>query len=97
LEIRVASIDDAASLDQAIAGAAAVINCSGPFLDTATPVVEAALRARIHYLDVTAEQPVVLETFKRFADLAQDAGICRRSGSGFLRRIGRPACDSSDG
>jgi hypothetical protein len=74
-EIRVASIDDAASLDRAISGAAAIINCSGPFLDTAIPVIEAALRARIHYLDVTAEQPVVLEVFKRFAELAQNAGI----------------------
>ena len=56
LEMRVASVDDPASLDRAVSGAEAVINCAGPFLDTATPVIEAALRARIHYLDVTAEQ-----------------------------------------
>lgn len=53
-EVRAASIDDPASLERAISGAAAVINCAGPFLDTALPVVDAALRARIHYLDVTA-------------------------------------------
>src|SRR5438034_8614262 len=47
LPVRPASIDDPASLDRALAGAAAVINCAGPFLDTATPVIEAALRARI--------------------------------------------------
>src|SRR6266478_6703591 len=54
--IRTASIDDPASLDRSLAGAAAVINCAGPFLDTAMPVIEAALRARVHYLDVAAEQ-----------------------------------------
>src|SRR5688500_8447001 len=51
-EMRIASIDDHSSLDRALDGAVAVINCAGPFLDTATPVIAAALRARIHYLDV---------------------------------------------
>jgi NAD(P)-dependent dehydrogenase (short-subunit alcohol dehydrogenase family) len=74
-EIRAASIDDAASLDEAISGAAAVINCAGPFMDTAQPVIEAALRACVHYLDVTAEQPAVRVAFEQFADAAQDAGI----------------------
>jgi short subunit dehydrogenase-like uncharacterized protein len=54
LTIRVAAVDDPTSLDRALDGAAVVINCAGPFLDTATPIIEAALRARIHYLDVTA-------------------------------------------
>lgn len=75
VDSRVASIDDAASLDHALSGAVAVINCSGPFLDTAPPVIEAALRARIHYLDLTAEQPVVIAAFEHFADRAHEAGI----------------------
>jgi hypothetical protein len=58
-ETRVARLDDPASLDDALAGAAAVINCAGPFVDTALPVVDAALRAKIPYLDVTAEQAAV--------------------------------------
>lgn len=53
---RVADIDDPASLVHAFAGCAVVINCAGPFLDTAAPVGAAALRAGCHYLDVTAEQ-----------------------------------------
>jgi Saccharopine dehydrogenase NADP binding domain len=73
-EVRVASIEAPASLDQALAGAAAVINCAGPFLDTAVPVIEASLRGRIHYLDVTAEQAVALDAFERSAD-ADRAGI----------------------
>src|SRR5215469_7793367 len=59
-EVRVATVEERESLDRAISGAAAVINCAGPFLDTAAPVLKAALRARIHYLDVAAEQTAVL-------------------------------------
>jgi hypothetical protein len=74
-EIRVVSMGDAASLDQALCGASAVINCAGPFLDTASAVIEAALRAGMHYLDVTAEQPVALATFERYSGRASAAGI----------------------
>jgi len=75
LEMRTASIDDPAALDRALAGAAAVVNCAGPFLDTAPALIEAALRARIHYLDLAAEQAAVLATFQRFSVVARDAGI----------------------
>jgi hypothetical protein len=75
LDVRPASIDDAASLDRALAGAVAVIHCAGPFLDTASPVIEAALRAKIHYLDLAAEQASVLATFENYADDARQAGI----------------------
>ena len=37
-EVRVATVDDPTSLDAALRDAGAVINCAGPFLDTATPV-----------------------------------------------------------
>lgn len=74
-EVRMAVVEDPASLEHALSGAAAVINCAGPFLDTAGPVIEAALRAGIHYLDVAAEQAAVLSVFERFADAARDAGI----------------------
>src|SRR5262249_49569278 len=75
LDVRVASVDDPASLDRAVSGVVAVINCAGPFIDTAAPVIEAALRAGIHYLDVAAEQAAVLAVFERFADAAGDAGV----------------------
>ena len=74
-EIRVGSIDDPASLDQALLGGSLVINCAGPFLDTAAPLMEAALRARIHYLDVTAEQTAALAAFEKFSDAARAAGV----------------------
>lgn len=75
LEIRVAPIDDPKLLDDAFARAVAVINCAGPFLDTAAPLIAAALRARIHYLDVTAEQAATLSAFEQFSEPARDAGV----------------------
>jgi len=74
-EVRAATVGERESLDRAMAGAAAVINCAGPFLDTAVPVLDAALRAGIHYLDVAAEQSAVLATFKEFAGAARGAGV----------------------
>jgi hypothetical protein len=74
VDVRVASTDDPAALDAAFAGAAAVLHCAGPFLDTAGPVLDAALRARIHYLDVAAEQRAVADTLARDAE-AKAAGV----------------------
>lgn len=75
LELRPASVEAPASLDRALAGAAAVINCAGPFADTAAPVIEAAMRARIPYLDVAAEVEVAAAAFDQYADRAREAGI----------------------
>jgi len=66
-EVRVASVDDPASLDAALDGSGAIINCAGPFLDTAVPLIESAIRSRIPYLDIAAEQPAVLQVFDRFS------------------------------
>jgi len=75
LEMRPASVDDAAALDRALKGAAAVINCAGPFASTSGPVIEAALRAHIPYLDVAAEIEANIDTFALYADRAREAGV----------------------
>jgi len=87
-EIRVASVDDPASIDRALIGASLVINCAGPFLDTAAPIIEAALRARIHYLDVTAEQKVTLAAFEKFSDGARTAGVLIMPSVAFYGALG---------
>ncbi|MFI5983811.1 saccharopine dehydrogenase family protein [Streptomyces sp. NPDC051555] len=69
-----ATVDDPAALDLALSGAAAVINCAGPFASTTGPVIEAALRAGIPYLDVAAELEANLDTFAHYADRAREAG-----------------------
>jgi NAD(P)-dependent dehydrogenase (short-subunit alcohol dehydrogenase family) len=48
-EVRVASIDDPASLKAALAGSGVVINCAGPFIDTSLPIVDVAIRSGVHY------------------------------------------------
>ena len=73
-DVRSASVDDPASLDRALVGAAAVINCAGPFAATAAPMIEAALRAGIAYVDVAAEIEANIDTFTHFADRARAAG-----------------------
>lgn len=75
LEKRAASIEDAASLDAALSNSTAVINCAGPFLDTAKALVEAAIRSGIHYLDVSAEQRAVLEVYREYAEAARESDI----------------------
>src|SRR5262245_5864869 len=75
VEARSSALDSPKSLDRALEGAAAVINCAGPFLDTSTPLIEAALRAGIHYFDVTAEQSVVRAAFDRFSEPARARGV----------------------
>lgn len=75
LEVRAASIDDPLALDSALEGSTAIINCAGPFLDTAIPLIEAALRKGIHYLDMTAEQQCVLDIYERFSSEALDKGV----------------------
>ncbi len=72
---RPASIEDPVSLDHALDDAAAVINCAGPFAHTAAPIIEAALRARVPYLDVAAEIEANIDTFEQFGDRALDQGI----------------------
>lgn len=71
----VADLDDPAALDRALGGASAVVNCAGPFLDTADALVSAALRARLHYLDVTAEQGSAQAVFERYSAAAEEAGV----------------------
>lgn len=86
--VRVAAADDPASLDRAAYGAAAIINCAGPFVDTAAPLIDAALRARIHYLDVTAEQASALATFERYGEAARDAGVVIAPAMAFYGGLG---------
>lgn len=72
---RIASCDDPHALDRALEGAAAVINCAGPFLDTAAAVIEAALRAGVHYFDVAAEQRAVRQSLAAYDEEARALGV----------------------
>jgi short subunit dehydrogenase-like uncharacterized protein len=75
LDRRVVDLDDHDLLRKALAGVGAVINCAGPFLDTALPLARAAVDAGAHYLDVTAEQPAVQALYRELDAPARAAGV----------------------
>lgn len=75
LEARPAATGDPTALAAAFAGADAVINVAGPFLDTAVPVAAAAVRAGAHYLDVSAEQAPVRALAAELGATARAAGV----------------------
>jgi short subunit dehydrogenase-like uncharacterized protein len=82
LEPRPATLADADALDRALAGMQAVLHCAGPFSQTAGPMLEACLRRRVHYLDITGE----ISVFERLAAAgtrASAAGITLLPGVGF--------------
>jgi short subunit dehydrogenase-like uncharacterized protein len=70
-----ASCDDPEALDRALEGTDAVINCAGPFSDTAPAVIESALRVGTHYLDISAEQRSVRQSLATYGEEAADKGV----------------------
>ncbi|WP_433209416.1 saccharopine dehydrogenase family protein [Dactylosporangium sp. CS-047395] len=60
----------------------AVVNCAGPFAETAAPMVAACLRAGVHYLDITGELDVFDWMFNQDT-AAKQAGVAMITGAGF--------------
>jgi short subunit dehydrogenase-like uncharacterized protein len=79
---RVASLKDPHGLDDLLRGVQVVLHCAGPFSETSKPMLEACLRRRVHYLDITGEIPV-FEAARRQSAEARRAGVMLMSGVGF--------------
>jgi short subunit dehydrogenase-like uncharacterized protein len=60
----------------------AVLNCAGPFAETADAMVDACLSTGTHYLDITGELPVFERISRRGPD-AEDVGVTLLPGVGF--------------
>ena len=73
LETRVFGLGDPGRLAKALDDVAVVLHCAGPFVHTATPMVDACLRAGTHYLDITGE----MDVFESLAARDQDANVSR--------------------
>lgn len=65
-----------------LANVSLVLHCAGPFMHTSRPMVDACLRNRIHYTDITGEISVFESIFKRDEE-ARTAGVTLLPGSGF--------------
>jgi short subunit dehydrogenase-like uncharacterized protein len=81
-DFRVFDLNDAAKADAALQEVEFVLHCAGPFSITSAPMVEACLRNRRHYLDITGEI-AVFEAMALLDKRAKDAGIMIMPGVGF--------------
>ena len=82
LPYQIFSLDDQATLDKTLSEVHLVIHAAGPYRYTASPMMEAAIRTKTHYLDITGEVEV-FEMAKSFDQAAKAAGIMLMSGTGF--------------
>ena len=82
LEHRVFGLDDREKLDAALQEVEMVLHCAGPFSLTSKQMVEACLRNRKHYTDITGEI-AVFEACAARAAKAREAGIMIMPGVGF--------------
>ena len=85
---KVADINHPETLDEAFADGEIIVNCAGPFLDTAEPIIQSALRLWKHYLDVSAEQKAVLDIFEQFSEKARDANVTIIPAAAFYGGLG---------
>ena len=76
-------LDDAVGLDQALNDVEVVMNVAGPFVDTAQPVLEACLRTRTHYLDVSGEMASFARALQ-YDGCARERGVMILPGVGFV-------------
>ncbi|MCA9606775.1 MAG: saccharopine dehydrogenase NADP-binding domain-containing protein [Myxococcales bacterium] len=79
---RVFGLDDPAALDRGLEGVDVVIHAAGPFARTYRPMLDACLRTKTCYLDITGEIEVFEACAARGAE-AEEAGVMVMPGVGF--------------
>jgi short subunit dehydrogenase-like uncharacterized protein len=80
-EYRMFAVDDVPAREEALSDIAVLLNCAGPFMRTAEPLMQACLATGTHYLDIAAE----LDSYRladRYDQDAQAAGVMLLPGSG---------------
>ncbi|MBA2334457.1 MAG: saccharopine dehydrogenase NADP-binding domain-containing protein [Blastocatellia bacterium] len=82
LDYRVFSLDETARLDAALQEVEMVLHCAGPFSITSRAMVEACLRNKKHYTDITGEISV-FESMAALDDKAKASGVMIMPGVGF--------------
>ncbi len=82
LEKRVFGLEDDSTVAEQLRGIDLVLHCAGPFSATAAPMIEACLKAKAHYLDITGEISVFEYAQSRNSS-AYEAGVVVCPGVGF--------------
>jgi short subunit dehydrogenase-like uncharacterized protein len=73
-EVLVADSRDPVSVDAVVRRTGVLLNTAGPFALYGTPVVDACVRFRTHYVDITGEVKWVRELITTYHDRAADEG-----------------------
>jgi len=81
-QYRLADLNDPVTLDAALKDIPLVLHAAGPFKNTAKSMIEACLRNKTHYIDITGEIEVY-EMAKQYDEAAKKAGIMIMPGVGF--------------
>jgi len=72
------------ALEQLLRDRKVIINCTGPYVKLGETVVQAALHAGCHYVDITGEQPFMLDMRERYgARFAEQKLVLNPSASYF--------------
>ena len=82
LEYRAFSLDETSKLDSALREVDAVLHCAGPFVHSYLQMVEACLRTKRHYVDISGEIPG-FEALAAVDAQAKAAGLMLLPGAGF--------------
>lgn len=82
LPFRSCPLIDPGALDEVLMGIGVVVHAAGPFIHTASPMVEACLRRGVHYLDITGEIDV-FRLLHGYDAQARERGIMILPGAGF--------------
>jgi len=82
LPARIFDLSDEAAAVRQLEGISLVLHCAGPFSRTSRPMLDACVRAHVHYLDITGEIDVFEAIFARQPEL-EAAGIAAIPGVGF--------------
>lgn len=69
-------------LDKLLTGSKVVIHAAGPFIHTSKPMVEACVRNKVHYTDITGEIAVFAQA-RKYDEQAKAAGVMLLPGTGF--------------
>jgi short subunit dehydrogenase-like uncharacterized protein len=91
-EVRTAEAGDTRGLVRALEGVKVLITCVGPFDELGETAVEAALAARVHYIDSSGEGTFIQRLIDRDAE-ARSAGIAMAPAMGFDEVPGDVAAD----
>jgi saccharopine dehydrogenase (NAD+, L-lysine-forming) len=75
-------LGDPAAVTGALKDIDAVVHMAGPFSATSRPMVDACLKTRTHYLDITGEISVFEDVLGRDSE-AKEAGVVLMPGAGF--------------